>query len=192
MVLLFLILKYFSGIAMYLLQDKYAEINDQEFPLLVKLREENKEEYFQAVHRTYLGERIARRLGINDKAVKGCCYYYKMASDTVSVNDTEQVPVVDYYDFPQDLKDLIAECAKGKYGSKESCVVLTSDKVIEQIKKAQNQYGKDEVPYEKVISYIFYHMLHGSQLADCDISIRELGIMEKVFREEKLYYDFLR
>ena len=177
---------------MYLLQDKYSDINDQEFPIMAELKKNNKDNYFEAIHTAYLGERIARKLNMNDKAVKGGCYYYKIAGDTVEVEDGSQVPISDYYEFPDELKDLIQECQKGIYGSKESCVVLTSNKVIRSILIAQRDHKESNIPYDDIINAIFDKMIHTELLESCDISIRELKIMQKTYIEEKLYYDFLR
>ncbi len=191
MVLLFLILKYFSKLSMYLLQDKYSDINDQEFPIMAELKKNNKEKYFEAIHTAYLGERIARKLNMNDKAVKGCCYYYKIANDTVDAPDGNKVPISEYYGFPDELKALIQECNRDSYGSKESCVVLTSNKVIRSIIKVGKD-NKQDIPYDDIIEAIFDKMIHTDLLESCDISIRELKIMQKTYIEEKLYYDFLR
>ena len=193
LMLLFLILKYFSHLAMYHIQDKYEEINDPEFPLLAKLKEKDKEQYFEAVHRAYLGDRISKRLHINDKAVKGCSYYYKLAQSTRSQQEDEGfLPLQESYGFPEELKVLMEECIQGVYGSKESCVVLTSDQVISRIRKAQKEKPNEEIPYREMITEIFDELIMGDSLILCDISIKELRIMEKVYIEEKLYYDFLR
>lgn len=192
LVLLFIILKYFSGLSMYLLQDKYLDINDQEFPVMAELKKNNKELYFEAIHTAYLGERIARKLNMNDKAVKGCCYYYKIASNTVTAEGGSGIPLADYYEFPEDLKALIKECQQGIYGSKESCVVLTSNKVIRSITKTQKDKTQTKVSLDHLIDAIFDKMIHTDMLLQCDISIRELRVMKKTYIEEKLYYDFLR
>ena len=129
---------------------------------------------------------------INDKAVKGCCYYYKIANDTVTIENGVQVPMADYYEFPEDLKSLIKECQRGIYGSKESCVVLTSNKVIRSILLTQKDNKKNKISLEDLIGAIFDKMINSDLLDQCDISIRELRIMKKTYIEEKLYYDFLR
>lgn len=190
LVLLFLILKYFTSLGVYHIQDQYAEINDQEFPVLAELKKVNKERYFEAIHTAYLGDRIAKRLGINDKAVKGCAYYYKLARDTQKKAGKELIPLQEYYDFPDELKSVIEECIVEKYGSKEACVVLTVNEVISAIKKMQQE--ESEIPCEKIIGDIFQKMRYSNMLDECEISMRDLKIMEKVFVEEKLYYDFMR
>lgn len=192
MVLLFLILIYFSKLSMYLLQDKYSDINDQEFPLMADLKKNHKNKYFEAIHTAYLGERIARKLNMNVQAVKGCCYYYKIADETKELEDGTLVPIAEYYDFPEELTLLIHECMQENYGSKESCVVLTSNKIIRSILVSQNNLKNKSVSYNDIIEAIFQKMLSANLLDNCDISIRELKIMKKTFIEENLYYDFLR
>lgn len=191
LVILFLILRYFSKQGVYSLQDQYAQINDPEFPLLAQLRQENKELYFDAVHRAYLGDRISKRLQINDPAVKGCAYYYKMALPEENGGEEINLPQ-SFSDFPEELTELIKECVQEKYGSKESCVVLTSEQVISRIRKAQKEYENKQIPYEKLITEIFDTMMGDGRLLNCDISLKDLRIMETVCIEEKLYYDFLR
>ena len=191
MVLLVLILKYFSRLSMYLLQDKYSDINDQEFPLMANLKLEDKDAYFEAIHTAYLGERIARKLNINDKAVKGCCYYYKIANRMIINEKGTEVSIAEFYDFPKDLQALIAECQQGYYGSKESCVVLTSNKVIKTILLSQQHYKDKKIPYHVIINKIFEKFGETDILNNCDISIKELRIMKNTYIEENLYYDFL-
>ena len=192
MVLLVLILKYFSGLSMYILQDKYSDINDQEFPLMVELKSQDKDTYFEAIHTAYLAERIALKLNMNDKAVKGCCYYYKIADKIITNEDGSGSTIMDYYDFPQDMKDLIEECKNGIYGSKESCVVLTSNKVIKSILLASRDFKDKKIPYNSIIDLIFDKFYNSDILNNCEISIRELRIMKNTYIEENLYYDFLR
>lgn len=191
MVILFLILKYFSKLAMYSLQDKYAQINDPEFPLLAELKQQDKEMYFEAVHRAYLGDRISKRLHINNSAVKGCAYYYKLAL-AGEKKEENSVLFQELHNFPEELKKLMKECMSGKYGSRESCVVLTCEQVICRVIQAQKEYVDRDVPYENIITEIFDSMIEDGRLSDCDISIKELGTMKTVCIEEKLYYDFLR
>ena len=192
MVLLFIILIYFSRLSMYLLQDKYSDINDQEFPLMAELKKNHKDKYYEAIHTAYLGERIARKLNMNDKAVKGCCYYYKIGDETRETEDGSIVPISEYYDFPDELTALIEECRQEKYGSKEACVVLTSNKVIRSILISQTTMQNKQITYTNIIEAIFQKMIHTDLLENCDISIHELNIMKKTFIEENLYYDFLR
>ncbi len=191
LVILFLILRYFVKHGVYSLMDRYAQINDPEFPLLAQLKQENKELYFDAVHRAYLGDRISKRLHINDSAVKGCSYYYKLVARDLQENGRPRLPD-SFRSFPEELNALIEECVLGKCGSKEACVVLTCDLLIGRIRQAQKDSKNQDISYEKLIKDVFDTMMEDGRLLDCEISIKDLRIMETVCIEEKLYYDFLR
>ena len=104
----------------------------------------------------------------------------------------EMVSVSEFYGFPKELVALIEECRKEKYGSKESCVVLISNRIVKNIINAQKEYQGKDIPYEKIISLSFRELIQSDALDYCDISIKELNIMAKTFIEEELYYDFLR
>lgn len=43
-----------------------------------------------------------------------------------------------------------------------------------------------------MIETVFKKKLESMQLWDCDITLEELTAMKNLFKEEKLYYDFLR
>lgn len=190
MILLFMILRFFSRTAMYRIQDKYSEINDPEFPFLAELKQTNKEKYFQLIHTAYLSDRIAKKLKINYEAAKGCAYYYRLAEKATGEEAaSESLPV--YAEFPEELKALMEECSHKFYGSKESCVVLTSEKVISSILYYIHANPGKKPPYEAIIQQIFKNLMEGDKLLQCDISMKELQIMKKAYIEEKLYYDFL-
>jgi hypothetical protein len=46
--------------------------------------------------------------------------------------------------------------------------------------------------YDYIIDNVFKRFDETDAFVDCDITIKELVIMQKIFKEEKLYYDFLR
>jgi len=123
-----------------------------------KLKQENKELYFDAVHRAYLGDRISKRLQINDSAVKGCSYYYKLAAQSGMQSEDFSLPD-SFRSFPDELNTLIEECIRGEYGSKEACVVLTCDLIISRIRQAQAANQDRDIPYEKLIKDIFDTMM---------------------------------
>ena len=46
--------------------------------------------------------------------------------------------------------------------------------------------------YEQVIDRIFERIREKGIFSECDLSLRDWNRMQKIFKEEKLYYDFLR
>ena len=72
MILLLILLKYFSFAVIYSKRDLYMDINDPECQLLVELKNSSKDEYYHTIHTAYLCDRIARKLNMDDALVKAC------------------------------------------------------------------------------------------------------------------------
>lgn len=190
LVVMFLVLKLFSNSQMYKLQDKYLDIIDPEFPLLVEMKDKNIDLYFHAIHTAYLTDRIARKLDLNFQAAKGSAYYFRLARENNKNTSEDIIPIEEQYQFPSDLKIIMHQCMEGKFLSKESCVVLLSDMVISKITQAL--HSSSSVNYDREIEAIFASIRNSIRLESCDISIKELNMMERIYKEERLYYDFLR
>ena len=108
-ILLLVSLKMVSSMIIHRYRDRYMEINDPECPLLVQLKELSKEEYYHAIHTAYLGDKVARSLGIDDAAVKACGYYHRIGKLT-GENTWENVSVIcDKYHFPPKAKQILKE-----------------------------------------------------------------------------------
>jgi len=74
---------------------------------------------------------------------------------------------------------------------KETAVLLMSDAVISSILFLLSK-EKGPIDYEQVIDTVFRKKIESDVLKDCEITMAELTLMKKIFKEEKLYYDFLR
>ena len=53
-------------------------------------------------------------------------------------------------------------------------------------------YPEKKPDYEQVIDRIFERIREKGIFSECDLSLRGWNRMQKIFKEEKLYYDFLR
>ncbi len=170
------------------------EINDPECPLLVQLKDMSKEEYYHAVHTAYLGDRIARRLQLDDAAVKACGYYHRIGK-LKGENTWENVAAIcDEYHFPVNTKRILKEYVDGteKVVSKETIVVLFSDCIVSSILYLFEKDPKAQLNYKQLIDTVFKKKLETDELWCNEISLAQLSEMKKIFVEEKLYYDFLR
>ncbi len=193
LVLLLIILRFFSAFVIYKHRNKYMEINDQECALLVELKEKSKEEYYGAVHTAYFCERISRALCLDVDAAKTGGYYRRIGI-LKGENTWETVGgIAKEYAFPKEavriLREFLDKTAPIK--QKETAVLLMSDAVISSILYlfAQNS---DVPDYDKIIDTVFKQKLESNVLQVCSITLEELYRMKKIFKEEKLYYDFLR
>lgn len=191
-VLLIGIVRVYSRKVVYYYRDNYLEINDTENPILADLKENSKNEYKKSIHTAYFCERIAAKLEFDVDALKCAGYYH------VKGKELEQIMLEK--DFPPDVRRILNEYleVKGIVGkkvplkSKETAVLFCSDTVVGSIIQLIEKSGDKPLDYEKVIDMLFKRFEDNGIFNNCDISIKELYTMKKIFREEKLYYDFLR
>ncbi len=193
-ILLLVILKAFSSSVIHKDQEKYMEINDPECPLLVQLKNMSKEEYYHAIHTAYLGDRIAKRLHLDDAAVKACGYYHRIGR-LKGENTWENVSeICDEFHFPSYTKKILKEYVDGKEKvvSKETSVVLFADCIVSSILYLFDKDPMAQLDYKQLIDTVFRKKLETDELWGNEISLAQLHEMKKIFIEEKLYYDFLR
>lgn len=193
-ILLLISLKVFSSTVIHRNREKYMDINDPEFPLLVQLKEMSKEEYYHAVHTAYLSDRISKRLKLDDAAAKACGYYHRIGR-LKGENTWENVcAVCNEYHFPPNTKKILKEYVDDseKLVSKETVVVLFADCIVSSILYLFEKDPKAELDYAQIINTVFDKKLETDELWDSEISLSQIREMKKIFIEEKLYYDFLR
>lgn len=175
--------------------DRYMDINDTEFPLLVQLKEADKDAYFRAIHIAYLAERIALDLNLNARAVKTMSYYYKIGVIDGSKTWDEVKHFYIENSFPEEamafLKEYI-EDDKKKQLSKEAAIIYMSDTVIASILYLFKKDKDAKIDYDELIEKIFQHKTETKELYRYNISLYELDHMKSLMKKEKLYYDFLR
>lgn len=193
-ILLLISLKMFSTTVIHRNREKYMEINDPEFPLLVQLKDMSKDEYYHAIHTAYLSDRIARRLGLDDAAAKACAYYQRIGK-LKGDNTWENVSAIcNEYHFPANTKKILKEYVdeSEKIVSKETVVVLFADCIVSSILYLFEKDPKAELDYVQLVDTVFQKQLETDELWGSEISLAQIREMQKIFVEEKLYYDFLR
>ena len=192
--LLLILLKFFCSTVVLRYREKYLEINDPECPLLVRLKEMAKSEYYHAVHTAYLSDRIAKKLGLDDQAAKACAYYHRIGL-LEGENTWENVDkVCREYRFPPHAQQILQEYVdeEEKVQSAETMVVLFSDRVVSSVLQIFEEDPKKEIDYEELIEQIFREQMRVPELWKNQITLAQFSAMKEQFIEEKLYYDFLR
>lgn len=194
LILLLILLKFFSFSIIYRTRDAYMDFNDPECPLLVELKEFSKEEYYHAIHTAYLCDRIAKGLGLDDAAAKAGGYYHKIGILKGEGNFENAKQVLEAYQFPDKVLEILKEYLDvgEDIVSKETAVLLFSDTMISSISYLLSRDSNIKLDYEKLIQAIFKKKLESGVLNHSRISIGELEEMKKILVEERLYYDFLR
>lgn len=188
-VLLMGILKLFSSQVVYWFREKYLELNDTENPILVELRESDREKYMKAIHITYFCERLAARLSLDVNAVKCASYYHVLGEDILTIMEEKEFPprakelLAEYFAYREDIK-------KNPLRHKEIAVIFCSNVVIETVLPLATGGGNPN--YDEIIDSLFQDFMDKGIFDDCDITLRELLVLQNIYKEEKLYYDFLR
>ena len=173
---------------------KFLVINDQEFPLLAKYKEENEQLYYNAIHTAYFAEKAARMLHMDVNVAKCGGYYHKIIVAECRKEEKTLEEICQMYKFPPRAVQLLQEY---NYKSltlkmKETVVVYLADSVVSSIMYLLEKEQKNEIDYGKIATAIIRRKVDSGILNQSDISLSELGGMEKIFTGEKLYYDFLR
>lgn len=183
-VLLVGIMKFFSEKVVYRYRVNYLDLYDTENEILAALKQEDKGTYMKSVHTVHFAERIAKQLEMNVESLKCAGYYYGMGEKLAELFTA--------YPFPPDAVMILEEYQdKGKpVRHRETAVLVITEKVISTILQLQGE-GSD-VNYDEVIDGIFEQFRAEGTFGQCDISMRDMETMRKIFKEEKLYYDFLR
>lgn len=184
-ILLLGLLKLFSSMVVYQDREKYLEINDTENPALARLRQEKRQEYMHSIHTAYFCGRLAKRLGLDADALKCAAYYYRLGDGLEAFMEEKR--------FPQTVRRILSEYENRKQGvtQKETAVLLCADTVVSSVTYMQQKGPDRQVDYDRVIDAIFKKLYEEGVFDRCNITMEELRAMQRTFKEEKLYYDFL-
>ena len=193
LILLLILLKVYSGMEIFKYRIRYLEINDQEFELLVNIKEKDKNVYYRAVHAAYFSERIAQALSLDADAAKTAAYY---ANAGILYKEPEKDLEKEFvsYGFPPYARQLLRELTVKNTGirHKEAAVVYMADAVISSILYLFEKKQDTKTDYAAVIETVFQKKWESGSLKNSELTFAEWNRMKKIFKEEKLYYDFLR
>lgn len=187
-------LKYYSVSIIHKYRDKYMMITDQEYSLMVELKTKSKEAYYHAIHTAYFSNKIAMATGCNTVLAKAGAYYHRLG-DFCDIKDLQIYEnLLQTNEFPPDLcRLLLSYNAKNRaIVGKEMTIIYFSDAVVSSIMYLFQNNPTMEVDYGQVIDTIFDKKIASGVLNKCELSMCEMNKMKSIFKEEKLYYDFLR
>ncbi len=183
-ILLILSLNFFSTLVIYKYRDRYLELNDSENTLLSEYKENARNDYFHSIHTAYFCERIAKKLEFDPDALKCAGYYHKFGD---KLND-----LYEQYKFPPNAVSILKEYNSKHCTKKETAVLVCSDMVISSVLLMISKNKDEKLNYDNIIDAVFKHIEEKHTFKNCDLSIKDLHLIHNIFKEEKLYYDFLR
>ena len=194
LILLLLLLKYFSFSLVYRNRDRFMEINDPEHPLLVELKAFSKEEYYHAIHTAYLCDRIGKRLGLREGLIKACGYYHRIGI-LKGENSWENIRMtLEEHDFPQEMTSVLKEYADDteRVISRETVVLMFCDSLISSISYLFSKDAAAQLEYSPIINMVLKKKIESGKINHSNISFGEIQEIRRILMEEQLYYEFLR
>lgn len=187
-------LKYYSVTKVHRFRDKYMTITDPEYSLMIELKMKSKESYYHAIHTAHFSDKIAVRLNCDAILAKAGGYYHRLSSfcDNATIEEYEKLLLT--HEFPPRLCQLLLNynSRNKKVVEKETAIIYFSDAVVSSIMYLFKKNPEMEIAYDQVIDTIFDKKMESGVLNQCELSISDFVRMKRVFKEEKLYYDFLR
>lgn len=180
------IMKFFFGKVIYKYREEYLDLNDPENPLFGELKQMDRNAYMKSVHTAYFCEQIALKLGMDAEALKCAGYYH----DKVHMAKEK----MEHSIFPPMAQMILDEYQKKDepVTRKETAVLIVSEKIVSTMMVLLGKSETGALDYDKIIDAVFKRYQDAGTFKACDITIKEFYAMQKIFKEEKLYYDFLR
>ena len=176
------ILRWFAHSVAFRYRLKYLELNDTEYPLLADSREHSRKDYLLAVHTAYFCERIANALLLDHDALK-CAAYYHGLREKHSPVEWEALLPPDAYNI---LKEFWED---GPIKTKENAALYTADAIVWAIIERNREETAD---YSELVTKVLYVLEAKKKFVHSNLTMHEWNVMQKIFKEEKLYYDFIR
>lgn len=195
------VLRFYCAVVIDKDKGNYLLINDQEFELLAKYKEEDKQIYYNAIHTAYFAEKTARLLHMDVDVAKNGGYYHRIIAIECQKQGKSLEEICREYKFPPKAVLLLQEYSYKSQHMKmrETVAVYLADCVVSSImylisKERSNEENaqKSEMDYGKLAIAVIRRKIESKILNDSDISLADLGGIEKIYTGEKLYYDFLR
>lgn len=190
---LFLCLKYFNEKVANRYRNKYLELNDQGYSVLLELKERSAEEYYRSIHTAYLVERIANSIGCDVDVAKNCAYYHRIKK-AFGYSPEDCRDFVEKHQFPPKAAMVLLDFLSKdpKVDSKEAGIVYLADKFISSIQMIFKKDSKAKVDYGELLETIISKDYIRKNLVNSDLSIKDCRLLKEVILKETLYYDFLR
>lgn len=159
---------------------------------MVDLKNRSKEAYYIAIHTAYFSDKIATKIKCDAMLVKAGSYYHDMKV-LCEVNDGESYEkLLIQNEFPPALQELLLTYQDKKYISKEAGIIYLSDKIVNAVLYIFKNEPHAEPDYDKIIDLVFDKKLSSGILNRSELTMSDIHTMKSIFKEEKLYYDFLR
>lgn len=193
-ILMLVTLRFYCAVVIDKGKGRYLRINDQEYELLAKYKEEDKQTYYNAIHTAYFAEKTARLLHMDVDVAKNGGYYHRIIVMECKKQNKSLEEICRENKFPPEAVQLLQEYTYKSRPMKmrETVAVYFADCVVSSIMYLIGKGQTDNQDYGKIATAIIRRKVGSGELDNSQISLSDLGGIEKIYTGEKLYYDFLR
>jgi hypothetical protein len=193
-IIMLVVLKFYCAVVIDKETGKYITINDQEYELLAKYKDIDSQMYYNAIHTAYFAEKTARILHMDVDVAKNGGYYHRIIANECKVQDKSIEEICSDNKFPPKAVRLLQEYnyKSQNMKMKETVAVYLADCVVSSIMYLIGKDDEQEIEYDKLATAVIHRKVESGILDNSDISLADLGGIEKIYTGEKLYYDFLR
>lgn len=179
-ILICIFLQYYINRVAKKTDNLYLMLNDPEYSLMKRVREESEEDYFCAIHTAYLVERITADLALDVRSAKCAAYYGHLPTE-----ELEEIP------FPEPVWILLSELKAGgkTLKRKEAVIVRICYQVIREIQRLNKESREKKADYGELIRQLFEKQFSMEALAETDITLSNLRYIRKRLLDEQMYYE---
>lgn len=185
-------LKYYSATHLHKYQERYMTIADQEYDLMVDLKNQSRQAYYVAIHTAYFSDKIAGKIKCDAMLAKAGSYYHNLKALCQKESGTTYEQLLNDNEFPAPLCEVLLAYQEKKYISKEAGIIYLSDKIVNAVLYIFKNDPQAEPDFDKIIDLVFEKKISDGTLKQSELTMCDIHTMKSIFKEEKLYYDFLR
>jgi membrane-associated HD superfamily phosphohydrolase len=215
--LLFVLFRWFFSHIIWKDRLRYLEILNPEGRFLQEFKEKARKDFYHCMHTAHFCERIAQELKLDVDALKTAGYYQKIGvilpsqmsvkeqakdpPEEKEVADETVLPMwkrVDTYlsenCFPTPCRRILREYLEegAPIHSTEATILIFVDAVLSSVSYLHAKNQTVVADFDKLVDSVYRKGQESGLLAESQITMAQLTMMKRIFKEEKLYYDFLR
>lgn len=179
-ILICIFLQYYINKVAKKTDNLYLALNDPEYVVMRKLREEKEEDYYCGIHTAYLVERITSELNLDVRSAKCVAYYGHLPQE-----------ILEEIAFPEPVEALLSELNGDVKAlkKKEAVIVGICYRTIREIQRINKEKAGKKADYGKLINLMFEKQFTMEALAETDITLSNLRYIKKRLLEEQMYYE---
>jgi len=155
----------------------YSPYCNEKSELLLKLREQNKSLYAQAILVGKLASETAKSIGLNADLTKAAGLY-KRIGKIRNNTETSSADIAREHNFPEPLVQLLEQLNDNRIGQKEAAILLITDGVISYYTIVRH-VQKSDIPVEKIVDTIVSKKIFQGEFNESGLSMQECYLLRE-------------